>query len=147
MYFSDRFKVESQKGDCNMTDLNAFPIKNDMLLSSHSGKKQLIVDTKYKIRPKDQRDKKGGVSQTDLYQMISYALRRNTNQVLLIYPNKYGQERADKACHTISSLLLNTNQIRCKAVSVDITGPDHKTMILNVISQLSDAYSILNNQI
>ncbi|WP_230629294.1 5-methylcytosine restriction system specificity protein McrC [Methanosarcina barkeri] len=32
-------------------------------------------------------DSKKGIAQSDMYQMISYAYRRGTNNVLLIYPN------------------------------------------------------------
>lgn len=32
-------------------------------------------------------DKKKGVSQSDLYQVVSYAYRRGCNEVILIYPN------------------------------------------------------------
>lgn len=57
-----------------------FQIKNDIYF-----KNRLIIDTKYKIRS-DKEGLKAGVSQNDLYQMISYALRRNCRNVLLIYP-------------------------------------------------------------
>ena len=32
-------------------------------------------------------DNKKGISQTDMYQMISYSYRRGTDKVILIYPN------------------------------------------------------------
>ncbi len=58
-----------------------FQIRNDMYINE-----KLIIDTKYKIRgTKD--GLKAGVSQNDLYQMVSYALRRNCRNVLLLYPH------------------------------------------------------------
>jgi 5-methylcytosine-specific restriction enzyme subunit McrC len=141
LYFSDRFKVEPQKAGCYLTDQEAFRIKNDMLLTNYDSKKQLIVDTKYKLRSKEKIDAKGGVNQSDLYQMVSYALRRNTDQVLLLYPNKYGQDWADNAYYTVSSQLLNVNPLHCRAISIEITGSDRQTMVQNVIAQLSKAYN------
>lgn len=58
-----------------------FQIKNDIYI-----KDRLIIDTKYKIRYKGT-GLKAGVSQSDLYQMIAYALRRNCKEVLLLYPS------------------------------------------------------------
>jgi 5-methylcytosine-specific restriction enzyme subunit McrC len=58
-----------------------FQIKNDIYI-----KDRLIIDTKYKIRYKGT-GLKAGVSQSDLYQMIAYALRRGCKNVLLIYPS------------------------------------------------------------
>ena len=57
-----------------------FQIRNDIYI-----KDQLIIDTKYKIRSTND-GLKEGVSQNDVYQMVSYALRRNCKDVLLLYP-------------------------------------------------------------
>nr|WP_240347844.1 McrC family protein [Longitalea arenae] len=61
-------------------DRQVFQIRNDIYIN-----KRLIIDTKYKIR-KNANDLKAGVSQNDLYQMVSYALRRGCTNVLLLYP-------------------------------------------------------------
>lgn len=57
-----------------------FQIRNDIYINN-----QLIIDTKYKLRSKND-GLKAGVSQSDLYQMVSYALRRNCLDVMLLYP-------------------------------------------------------------
>jgi 5-methylcytosine-specific restriction enzyme subunit McrC len=76
-------KIRSQSTDflALREGFKVFMIRNDIYISN-----KLIIDTKYKIRSlKD--NIKAGVSQNDLYQMVSYSLRRNCNNVLLLYPN------------------------------------------------------------
>lgn len=53
--------------------------------------KPIVCDTKYKLiysTSKDNKDydKKHGVSQSDLYQLVSYAIRRKSKDLFLIYP-------------------------------------------------------------
>lgn len=88
-HFSDTFKVEPQKSDLYLhTSPNTFNLQHDILLTNKKTGEQIIVDTKYKPRWNLEKcDSKKGIAQTDLYQMISYAYRRGTDKVLLIYPN------------------------------------------------------------
>jgi 5-methylcytosine-specific restriction enzyme subunit McrC len=60
---------------------SVFQIRNDILINN-----KLIIDTKYKIRSASD-DMKAGVNQNDLYQMVSYAIKRNCTDVILLYPN------------------------------------------------------------
>jgi len=62
-------------------------LKHDIYFE-HMGRK-IIIDTKYKITyvPGYSEDKCYGVAQSDLYQVISYAVRRKANEVFLIYPD------------------------------------------------------------
>jgi 5-methylcytosine-specific restriction enzyme subunit McrC len=88
-HFSDAFKVEVQKSDLYLhTSPNAFNIQHDILLTNRNTGEKIIVDTKYKPRwDLEKNDPKKGISQVDMYQMISYAYKRGTDKVLLIYPN------------------------------------------------------------
>jgi 5-methylcytosine-specific restriction enzyme subunit McrC len=84
--------IEFQKQDLYLTDepAEAFKMKHDILLTSKVDSTiKIIVDTKYKIRSKeDQKDSKKGIAQSDMYQMTAYALRRACTHVLLLYPNE-----------------------------------------------------------
>jgi 5-methylcytosine-specific restriction enzyme subunit McrC len=95
-HFSDTFKVEVQKSDLYLhTSPNAFNIQHDILLTNRNTGEKMVVDTKYKPRwDLEKNDPKKGISQADMYQMISYAYRRGTDKVLLIYPNT-SEELAD----------------------------------------------------
>lgn len=86
--FSRRWKIEYQKSNAYLVDEpRAFQMQHDIFLTDNSGRK-IIVDTKYKIRDANfKQDKKKGVSQSDLYQMVSYALKRGCTELLLVYPN------------------------------------------------------------
>lgn len=89
-HFSNRWKIEYQKSDLYLScQPRVFNLQHDILLTSKLyDKRILIVDTKYKIRDfnfKD--DKKKGIDQNDLYQIISYAFIRGCSEVFLIYPN------------------------------------------------------------
>ncbi|WP_247236439.1 McrC family protein [Telluribacter sp. SYSU D00476] len=136
-FFSRDFKVQSQAKGW-LTDQRVFQIRNDLLLTHKETKKKLIVDTKYKIRTEGSIDAKHGVSQTDLYQMVSYALRRETDQVLLLYPCRYGEAPVVPANFTVSSGLLNTLPLYFDAVNIEVTGPSREEMVQQVVKQLRE---------
>lgn len=88
--FSDKWIVDYQKSDMFLTEEpnKAFLMKHDIMLTLRSDKNvKVIIDTKYKLRCLEKDDPKQSVSQSDMYQMVSYAVRRGCNHILLIYPN------------------------------------------------------------
>jgi McrBC 5-methylcytosine restriction system component len=117
-YFNDTFKVEPQKSDLYLhTSPNTFNLQHDILLTNKKTGEQIIVDTKYKPRWNlEKSDSKKGIAQSDMYQMISYAYRRGTGKVVLIYPNTSDKPVED---HTF---LINKGTkdetIKIKAVDV-----------------------------
>lgn len=67
---------------------NVFSLKTDIECTVEG--KKYIIDTKYKIRKQDSFDKdnkKKGISQLDMYQMVSYAIRKNIKNFMLFYPD------------------------------------------------------------
>jgi len=111
MHFSTRWRVEYQKSNAYLTsNPDAFQMQNDIFLTSTDGsKRKIIIDTKYKVRNYLENDKKKGVSQSDLYQVISYAYRRGCNEVILIYPNASEELKAINSFEITSG--INSNQI------------------------------------
>lgn len=88
--FSREWKVEYQKSNAYLVNNpRVFQMQHDIFLSAKDGSdKKIIVDTKYKLRDeKFKGDPKKGVAQSDLYQMVSYALKRGCTDLLLVYPN------------------------------------------------------------
>lgn len=83
------WKLEYQKSDLYLSDSpKAFQMKHDIFLQNRQNRGlHVIVDTKYKSRNYKYGDSKRGVSQADMYQVFSYAVRRNCSNILLIYPN------------------------------------------------------------
>ena len=86
-HFSPAFRVRPQASDLSLTDEGIFRMYHDVLLIDQETGQQIIVDTKYKIRSYPFKDnKKADVSQADMYQIISYAMRRGCRNVVLLYP-------------------------------------------------------------
>jgi 5-methylcytosine-specific restriction enzyme subunit McrC len=91
-FIEDNFKndyiVDRQKSELFLDEKHkVFNLQHDILIKNKSSKESIIVDTKYKIRDLKKDIKKQGVSQNDMYQMVSYAYRRGVSKVLMIYPN------------------------------------------------------------
>lgn len=117
-HFSDIFEVEPQKSDLYLhTKPNTFNLQHDILLTNKKTGEQIIVDTKYKPRWNlEKNDSKKGIAQSDMYQMISYAYRRGTTKVLLIYPNT-SEKLAEDHLFLINNGLVN-EIIKIKAIDV-----------------------------
>jgi len=91
-------KLKSQKSDLYLAKLfqknklvknEVFNLQHDIYFK-YKGKK-VIVDAKYKLtytteKNQNIQDNKHGVSQSDLYQVVSYGIRRNATDIFLIYP-------------------------------------------------------------
>lgn len=107
--------VKSQSTDNLATSSGSevFQIRNDLFI-----KDRLIIDTKYKLRSGND-GLKAGVSQNDLYQMVSYAIRRNCKNVLLVYPT------AEGSLNTASSFQIQSemfdDEINIEVRNIDIT--------------------------
>ncbi len=109
-------KVKSQDKTKKLVDSPEplFTIKPDILINSNG--KKLIIDTKYKmLNPKD---RKYGVSQADMYQMLAYTIKHGCNQAVLLYP-RHLQAKTPPLPHTIQ---FNGNEVKVHI----------KTILLNV---------------
>ena len=125
-YFKHR-KPNAQ-GTGFLTEERVFQIKNDIILQNP----KLVIDTKYKIRHK--KDSKKGISQTDMYQMLAYSIRREIDQVLLIYPKKNGEEKSGMDIFTIADKFASDRLITIKAADIDICCEEGE-----IIRQIRDA--------
>jgi len=117
-HFSDHWKVKYQKSDMTLVSKpKVFTMQHDIFLTSRDGSnRQIIVDTKYKIRQIEE-DGKVGVSQSDLYQVVSYAYRRGCTEVILIYPNN-NEELLPPEVFEIESGFAGKDIIKVKVVEV-----------------------------
>jgi len=88
--FHRQWKIEYQKSDRYLSNNpKAFRMQHDIFLTTKDGtNRQIIIDTKYKLRDYNYKtDIKKGISQSDLYQMVSYAFKRGVTEIILVYPN------------------------------------------------------------
>ena len=150
-HLENRFKVESQAVDylatTQPTGNKVFKIKNDLLLTNKAStsKAVTVVDTKYKIRSHNPSDKKAGISQPDLYQMVSYGLRRNSQDVLLLYPVANGQIPESTQEFTVTSVLMANQPIHIRAVDLIVTGESKQAIIDTLLPQLTAAFNLPTN--
>ena len=54
--------------------------------------------------------------------MVSYGLRRDTRQLVLLYPTPYGQEPALTQQFTVNSGLMSPEPIHIQAMDLTVTG-------------------------
>lgn len=133
-----------------LTDQHVFQLKHDIVLTKRETKEKLIIDTKYKLR-QSKTDRKKGISQVDLYQMVSYAVRANCNKILLLYPS-HKSSTWDIDHFSISSKMFNAEPIDIFAAEVpivfdDLHRADQEVRIrLNQIFEEIDSYNSKGNQ-
>lgn len=70
-----------------------FATKPDLMLR-RDGRTIAIVDTKWKAIGRDVSDRKRGVAQADIYQMMAYAQLYRTDRLMLVYPHHAGLNAA-----------------------------------------------------
>ncbi len=141
-HFCDDFEVESKKSDLYLhQNPNAFNLQHDILLTNRKTKRKIIIDTKYKPRwDIKESDSKKGVSQSDMYQMISYAYRRGTGRVLLLYPNTSTNLPEDYVFKIQKS--IENEEIRIKVADVPFwSSVDHLEVETNLFIKLTNLLS------
>jgi 5-methylcytosine-specific restriction enzyme subunit McrC len=60
------------------------------ILIRRDGQTVMLIDTKWKLIGRNPEDKKRGVSQSDVYQMMAYARLYRCQEVMLLYPHHAG---------------------------------------------------------
>ncbi|UPK70966.1 McrC family protein [Chitinophaga filiformis] len=136
-HFNQEFDIESQKSELYLhQDPQTFNLQHDILLTNRKTKEKIIIDTKYKPRwGLSVSDKKKGVSQSDMYQMISYAYRRGTDKVILLYPNT-SDKLAEDYMFTVQKSKENEH-IKIKVVDIPFwSSTDHKEVESKLLTKL-----------
>jgi 5-methylcytosine-specific restriction enzyme subunit McrC len=92
-------------------------IKNDIWLPGAS----VILDTKYKCIDSQPQDIFSQISQGDIYQMVAYAIRRNSTKVHLLYPQTMA-EAADFTFEVTDALAAKTIHMHVHLIPVMVPG-------------------------
>jgi len=114
--------AKSQRSDIYLDESKKFNIKPDLWLKTQ--KKSLIADTKYKIVYSDYDDPKRGISQSDLYQMLAYAVRFNVDDIVLFYPNTIRDNQQKNVSLVIKDALANGKEVSIRAHQIPILSKD-----------------------
>jgi len=114
------FDVKPQDTSKYLTENKAFQLKPDLVFNIDG--KTVIADTKYKmIYPHNPNDKKFGISQSDVYQMLAYAVRNNSNEVKLFYPSTVATlEQEGNISYDIIDELAEDQKVSIKAFQLPI---------------------------
>jgi 5-methylcytosine-specific restriction enzyme subunit McrC len=131
-------EAKAQRSDIYLDESKAFNLKPDLFLKTEF--KSLIADTKYKIVYSDESDPKKGISQTDLYQMLAYAVRFEVNEIILFYPDtmKHNQENSTEII--IKDALANNQEISIKAYQLPIINKALISKALESKTELKDLF-------
>jgi 5-methylcytosine-specific restriction enzyme subunit McrC len=95
-----------------------FGLRPDLFLQLAT--KNYIADTKYKIVYSDERDPKKGIAQSDLYQMIAYAIRFRIDKIFLFYPNTLKDTQDGESEIVIKDELADGKTIQIKSYQLPI---------------------------
>ncbi len=106
------------------------------ILVKRDGQVVSVIDTKWKMIGRNPEDKKRGVSQSDVYQMMTYARLYNCRDVMLLYPHHagLGAEALD-----VGYGMMEGNE-RLRIASVDLL-PGVTAVVQRLASLLSPAKS------
>jgi 5-methylcytosine-specific restriction enzyme subunit McrC len=111
-------KIKSQRKDTFLDESNIFNIQPDLWIETPT--KSIIADTKYKLVYSDENDPKRGISQNDLYQMVSYAVRFNVDLINLFYPNTVLKDQFEVSTLEIKDKLADDKIVRIKAYQLPV---------------------------
>ena len=134
----ERVTAKAQRSDTHLDVEKAFLLKPDLYIKTVH--KSLIADTKYKIIYSDERDPKKGISQSDLYQMLGYAVRFNVDEIILFYPNTVSQEQEGETELTIKDALAGDKEIWIKAFQLPIINRELLDAPLKQRTDLSELF-------
>ena len=114
----DNVTAKAQRSDTFLDEGKVFNLKPDLWLKTTN--KSLIADTKYKIVYSDESDPQKGISQSDLYQMLAYAVRFKVDEIILFYPNTIKQNQVETTELIIHDSFANNKKISIKAFQLPI---------------------------
>jgi 5-methylcytosine-specific restriction enzyme subunit McrC len=101
-----------------LDESSIFNIQPDLWIETPT--KSIIADTKYKLVYSDENDPKRGISQNDLYQMVSYAVRFNVDLINLFYPNTVLKDQFEVSTLEIKDKLADDKIVRIKAYQLPV---------------------------
>jgi 5-methylcytosine-specific restriction enzyme subunit McrC len=131
-------KAKSQ-AKYSLDEQHHFGLKPDLLLEVDG--KKIIADTKYKMVYDDSVDKKNGISQNDLYQMVAYAIRFKATNIKLFYPNSVKNNTTHLKKIEILDELANKEKITITAHQLTVMNAN--LSVTNSSIKLSEHFEVL----
>lgn len=134
----EEINAKSQNTSKHLDVGKTFALRPDLFLELEH--KNIIADTKYKIVYSDEKDPKKGISQSDLYQMLAYAIRFNIDEIILFYPNTIKGYQNKVSELLIEDELADGKQIVIKSYQLPIIDEGLLSKQVNRSSTLSEMF-------
>jgi 5-methylcytosine-specific restriction enzyme subunit McrC len=122
-----------------------FPTKPD-IVGLLDGKPVWIIDTKWK--PLDKEERKQGVAQADVYQMLGYARRYGVGNVFLLYPHRDRMEAdagLQRSFHVLGEYISSAVEMggqRIHVATVDLADLDKvPNQLRSILEHTTEAQS------
>lgn len=136
----EKISAKAQRSDIHLDEGKVFNLKPDLWLKTEY--KSLIADTKYKIVYSDEKDLQKGISQSDLYQMLAYAVRFEVDEIIIFYPNTLKQGQEEQTELTIIDALANGKKVTIRAFQLPIINKKILETELVMKTDLSELFEL-----
>lgn len=100
------------------TTQTAFKVINDIILKFQDDS-HILIDTKYKLLSNNAQDN-NAINQSDIYQMIGYAISSGVTDIALVYPQRIKNELKINHHFKVDDLLAVNKNIKIQPWLVDI---------------------------
>ncbi len=137
--------AKAQRSDTHLDEDETFRLKPDLWLKTDD--KSLIADTKYKIIYSDDADPKRGISQSDLYQMLAYAVRFDVDEIILFYPDTINQKQSGKTELRIRDKLAGGKEVTVSAFQLPIINKEILGKQLNTKTDLTELFEMTRTEL
>jgi len=114
----EEVKAKAQVTSTYLDAAQNFALRPDLMLKVAG--KSIIADTKYKIVYSDDKDPKKGISQSDLYQMLAYAVRFKIDEIILFYPNTIRNYQEEGSQIIIEDALAENKEIQINSYQLPV---------------------------
>ena len=141
----DEIQANSQVGSKHLDLDNTFALRPDLILKTRD--KKIIADTKYKMVYKNADDPKKGISQSDLYQVLAYAVRFKIEDVFLLYPDTIGNYQDDASGFTIRDEFAEQVHVNVTAWQLPVINRDLINGISTEAKDLNSAFNELREKL
>lgn len=108
---------------------DVFRTRPDIIVRD-KGRVVAVIDTKWKRLSADPLDRKHGVSQADVYQLMAYARLYRCNRLMLLYPAAHGEVDRDVHAHGMAH---GSERLDIASVSLENTSAGVRTSLLQLL--------------
>jgi len=134
----ESISAKAQRSNTYLDETKTFNLKPDLWLKTNE--KSLIADTKYKIIYSNESDPKKGISQSDIYQMLAYAVRFKVDEIILFYPNTLKQNQEQQTSLNVIDELAGGRKIKITAYQLPIINKEVLIKDLDTKTDLTDLF-------